>query len=103
MDIPELGNKVVILPHQTLLTVQRLLLLLLLLLLCSIKVNIFSFITIPLATVRLLNTELGELHIVAGSRFDTDKFLSESQSAYRRILKNMRDQDLFNHSTSSGL
>ena len=42
------------------------------------KINIsFPFTNIPMATVGLLNTKLGELHDVAGSRFDTDKVLSE--------------------------
>jgi hypothetical protein len=39
--------------------------------------NSFPFTTMPLATVGLLNTKLGELHDVAGSRFDTDNVLSE--------------------------
>ena len=60
------------------------------------KINIsFPFTNIPMATVGLLNTKLGELHDVAGSRFDTDKVLSERQSAYFRILKNMLVKDLF--------
>jgi len=48
-----------------------------------------------MARVGLLNTKLGELHDGAGSPFDTDKVLSECQSAYDRILKNLPVKDLF--------
>jgi len=48
-----------------------------------------------MARVGLLNTKLGEIHDVAGSLFDTDKVLSERQSAICRILKNVPVKDLF--------
>lgn len=65
------------------------------------KISIsFPFANIPMARVGLLNTKLGEIHDVAGSLFDTDKVLSERQSAICRILKKCACQRLVYRSTS---